>query len=614
MSTKDIFISYKAEEFDQANWVKERLESQGISCWMAPLSIIGGASYASEIPKAIRECKIFVLILSEKVQTSKWVPRELDQAINDEKVIMPFMIENCPLNDAFRFYLTNVQRYYGYDGMEAAMEKMVSEMKAILGIEEEEEQEDAVVKEEKSTESVETSGVDSDKISKKKQKEKKVKKEKDPAKKKNTKKVLGIIGGALVAAVAIFFLINTLSHVTIAGVKFKKADYRIKIEDATLTHSDINNLKKFKKIDYIEFVRCDIQPVDISAITDCELLYRLVLEDCNLSLTQMQSLDFSEQAYLYELNLSGNPALGDFSYLKGIETLSNGLDYLYLDNTGLKELSFAEQFTNLEALSVSDNQLTDLEPLTGCIYMTQLYIGGNEIASLDGLENMTQLTTVDIHDNQISDISALSKSLSTLREVHMEQNQISDISSLAGATQLGYISADHNQITSLEVLGSMPALKVLFASHNQLTSMEGVGGHSELMYVDLSDNQITSMECSVPFCLDSEYYSYLDLSNNQISELMLQDVTKLSHLFIQGNPIENLSSVVHIQGSMLAFDYSESIDWNLLVDDMWSYYWITGVPLDKQVFLKDILNVEFVDETQLMEEEARFKEEDVYFY
>ena len=81
---KAVFISYKTEEFDDANWVRATLENNGISCWMAPMCIPGGSSYAVEIPNAIKQCTVFVLILSEKSQLSKWVPRELDQAINED--------------------------------------------------------------------------------------------------------------------------------------------------------------------------------------------------------------------------------------------------------------------------------------------------------------------------------------------------------------------------------------------------------------------------------------------------------------------------------------------------------------------------------------------------
>ncbi len=130
---KDVFISYKAEEISAASWVKSTLELNGISCWMAPDCIPGGSSYAKEIPIAIRQAKVFVLILSDKSQSSIWVSREVDLAINEGKVVLPFMLENCPLKDDFNFYLTNVQRYAAYENKAAAIGKMISEIKALIG-------------------------------------------------------------------------------------------------------------------------------------------------------------------------------------------------------------------------------------------------------------------------------------------------------------------------------------------------------------------------------------------------------------------------------------------------------------------------------------------------
>ena len=128
-----IFISYKAEEFSEAKWVKDRLEASGIPCWMAPASIPGGSNYAMQIPRAIKECKAFVLILSQKAQQSKWVPRELDQAINAGKVILPFCIDNSPLREDFAFYLSNVQRYEAWQDREGGLWAMISIIRYITG-------------------------------------------------------------------------------------------------------------------------------------------------------------------------------------------------------------------------------------------------------------------------------------------------------------------------------------------------------------------------------------------------------------------------------------------------------------------------------------------------
>ena len=133
----DVFISYSSKEADTAKLVRKTLESNGISCWMAPESIPAGSRYAFEIPKGIKECKIFLLILSNKSQESKWVSREIDDAINNEKLIIPFQIEDCKLNDAFNFYLNQVQRITAYLELESSLKELVEKIKREIGMTEE---------------------------------------------------------------------------------------------------------------------------------------------------------------------------------------------------------------------------------------------------------------------------------------------------------------------------------------------------------------------------------------------------------------------------------------------------------------------------------------------
>lgn len=130
--SKDVFISYKSSEFEEANRIKAILEENGVSCWMAPASIPLGSNYASEIPNAIANCKIFLILLSKKSQKSKWVAKELDRAINCGKVVIPLMLEKCKLHTPFNFYLTDVQRYEAFLNSETAIRDMVYSVKAVL--------------------------------------------------------------------------------------------------------------------------------------------------------------------------------------------------------------------------------------------------------------------------------------------------------------------------------------------------------------------------------------------------------------------------------------------------------------------------------------------------
>lgn len=72
------------------------------------------------------------MILSKNAQSSQWVLKELDSAVNSGKVILPFMLEECILNDEFNFLLTGAQRYAAYQKKAEAMETLISRIRGIL--------------------------------------------------------------------------------------------------------------------------------------------------------------------------------------------------------------------------------------------------------------------------------------------------------------------------------------------------------------------------------------------------------------------------------------------------------------------------------------------------
>lgn len=109
MNAKTVFISYSSKDIMYVEGITKLLKELGISYWKAPEMILAGSNYAREIPKAISECDVFLLVLSKASQESIWVEKELDNAINNYKKILPIKIDNEPLNDVYKFYLNNVQ-------------------------------------------------------------------------------------------------------------------------------------------------------------------------------------------------------------------------------------------------------------------------------------------------------------------------------------------------------------------------------------------------------------------------------------------------------------------------------------------------------------------------
>lgn len=135
MEDKYIFISYSSKQYEIALNIKNMIEKQGVSTWMAPQSIFPGGDYASDIPDAIEGCMIFLLLLSTESQKSKWVPKELDLAIDFEKVIIPFHIDNEDIIKEFYFRLTNVQRIEAYENIALSCQNLLQKINDFLNSE-----------------------------------------------------------------------------------------------------------------------------------------------------------------------------------------------------------------------------------------------------------------------------------------------------------------------------------------------------------------------------------------------------------------------------------------------------------------------------------------------
>ena len=109
---KYVFVSYSSKDADFMKNITGLLEVMKIEYWKAPEKIPPGSSYAKEINRAIENCGLFLLILSQNSQSSIWCEKEVDSALSYGRRIIPYNIDNVALEDAFRFYLNNVQMIF----------------------------------------------------------------------------------------------------------------------------------------------------------------------------------------------------------------------------------------------------------------------------------------------------------------------------------------------------------------------------------------------------------------------------------------------------------------------------------------------------------------------
>lgn len=592
MKTKEVFISYKSEEFDDALWVKNTLENSGISCWMAPMCITGGASYASEIPAAINGCKAFVLILSNNAQKSKWVPRELDQAINANKVILPFMLEECELNDEFSFYLSNVQRYPAYIDRGESVQKMIREIRELIAkanaeeairAEQERIRQEKIAKEKaeqaKNEEVPEAEPINETKPTPKSVPEYKKSTEKKPATPKNKKKmsdikVIAVVALAFVLLVGCIIAYNVSQTITVAGEKFKKSDYSITLTEKEITQEDVKKISKFKDLGAIRISNSTFKTNDLTEMGQHEL-YCLELVNCKLTDAQLKSIDFKNLTKLAAINLSGNPNLTDVS---AVIHSSERLTELDVSNTGINNIEFVSAFEKLESLSVSGLQLTSLAPLKRLVYLEKLYADNNMLNSLDGLENMTVLEEVSLADNQITDVSYLANSAETLRIVILDNNKLNDVSQLSVCKKLTKFNANNNLLSSLAFLSECTSLSSVSVSGNNLSTLEGIKG--VLRHIDVSQNKLTSIE---GLLFDNTYSIYADFSDNDITSLLLPKECNYSTLNLKGNDFSDNTFYDGLKGYTIELDYFEALSSELLKELDFGTIKLYGCPDNRKV-------------------------------
>jgi hypothetical protein len=105
----NVFISYSTKDTENARMICSSLEAKGIYCWIAPRNIPAGADYASEITQAIRNCQVFIVLVSENAMKSNQVANEINLATEFKKNIIPCRLDNKPMTDSFKYHLAAKQ-------------------------------------------------------------------------------------------------------------------------------------------------------------------------------------------------------------------------------------------------------------------------------------------------------------------------------------------------------------------------------------------------------------------------------------------------------------------------------------------------------------------------
>ena len=107
----DVFISFSFKDQSVTEYVSNRLMSEyDISYWMCTRELVGGEHYKESIVDAIKNTSIVLMIQSENSLASREVPKEVALALDNQKPVIPFVLDDAELCGDLEYDLIGIQR------------------------------------------------------------------------------------------------------------------------------------------------------------------------------------------------------------------------------------------------------------------------------------------------------------------------------------------------------------------------------------------------------------------------------------------------------------------------------------------------------------------------
>lgn len=129
----DVFVSYSSRDKEAAQVICSALEQNGVKCWIAPRDVPAGTEYGDLIDDAIRAATIAIVVFSETAATSMWVKAEMNVAFEEQKVIIPFRLDQTPLKGQSRLILNHKHWIDAYPDYKMKIDDLVAAVLQTLG-------------------------------------------------------------------------------------------------------------------------------------------------------------------------------------------------------------------------------------------------------------------------------------------------------------------------------------------------------------------------------------------------------------------------------------------------------------------------------------------------
>ena len=254
------------------------------------------------------------------------------------------------------------------------------------------------------------------------------------------------------------------------------------------------------------------------------------------------------------------------------------LNELSLQNNAITSVAPLSALGGLSRLDLSGNRIEDVSPLAALTGLRALYLDGNPIAELSPLYALSELRVLSIRGVNLSDeaLAELAAALpgcaiytgrsgevsditlggvtfqSDVKSLRLSGLGIQDLSALAECRELRTLDLSGNAIVSLTPLMNLPSLEWLNISDNEVSDLLPLMGIQSLRRLNAANNQI--LDASGAGALQG--LTTLDLSGNPLGDLSgLAALSNLTALRLENAGVtDDELEVLESMSSLLTLD------------------------------------------------------------
>lgn len=127
-----VFISFSSRDRRTAKLVCKELEKRGLPCWISSRDVTPGENYQAAIARAIKACKVVVLLFTCHANDSEEIKKEISLASRFKAAVIPVRVEDVSMDEAFSYELATRQWIDAFKGWEAALENLAQSAHAYI--------------------------------------------------------------------------------------------------------------------------------------------------------------------------------------------------------------------------------------------------------------------------------------------------------------------------------------------------------------------------------------------------------------------------------------------------------------------------------------------------